>query len=201
MRPAGHRRLHADLPAKALAAEVDAATQSCVCSVGVDVHTASAALLARVPGLNAARAAAIVAARPAGGFASRESLRRVKGIGPKSFEQAAGFLRVPAETIPADAEGGEPLDCTAVHPESYAAARALLRALGHAPAALRTPAGRAAVGAAAAAAASPAGGRAAALAAACGVGARALAQIVEALNSAERDARDALPGPLSLIHI
>ena len=61
--------------------------QSAVCHVGVDLNTASTSLLMHIGGLNASRAAAIVAARPAGGFTSRASLRAIKGIGPKSFEQ------------------------------------------------------------------------------------------------------------------
>ncbi|KOO27491.1 transcriptional accessory protein, partial [Chrysochromulina tobinii] len=77
-----------------------------------------------IGGLNASRAAAIVAARPAGGFTSRASLRSIKGIGPKTFEQAAGFLRL-------GLDAAEPLDATAVHPESYEACRRLLAQLGH----------------------------------------------------------------------
>jgi uncharacterized protein len=186
-----------DVPEKTLAAEVDDAVQSCVCKVGVDVNTASAALLARVPGLSASRAEAIVAVRPPEGYPSRDALRKVKGIGPKSFEQAAGFLRIAAASIKDEDGGGEPLDCTAVHPESYAAARVLLRKLGRGVHELRTPAGRVAVGTAAAAAVSPPERRAA-LASSCGVGELAISQIVDALNTAERDARDCLPGPLLL---
>ena len=65
--------------------------QSAVCHVGVDLNTASTSLLMHIGGLNASRAAAIVAARPAGGFTSRASLRAIKGIGPKSFEQVAAL--------------------------------------------------------------------------------------------------------------
>jgi uncharacterized protein len=186
-----------DVSEKVLRAELDACVQSCVCKVGVDPNTASAALLARVPGLTPARAEAIFSGRPAGGFRSRASLRAVKGIGPKSYEQAAGFLRIPASAIADEASGGEPLDCTAVHPECYDACRALLRNLGRSPAELRSKQGRAEVAAAAAAAAVTAEGRAS-LAAECGVGERSLSQIVEALQMAQRDARDVLPGPLLL---
>ena len=65
--------------------------QSAVCHVGVDLNTASTSLLMHIGGLNASRAAAIVAARPAGGFTSRASLRAIKGIGPKTFEQVAAL--------------------------------------------------------------------------------------------------------------
>jgi len=65
--------------------------QSAVCHVGVDLNTASTSLLMHIGGLNASRAAAIVAARPAGGFTSRASLRSIKGIGPKTFEQVAAL--------------------------------------------------------------------------------------------------------------
>ena len=132
---------------------------------------------------------AIVAVRPDGGFPSRAALRAVGGIGPKSYEQAAGFLRVPASSIAQS--GGEPLDCTAVHPESYAAARVLLAELGHTPAELRSAAGRATIGAAAARALTSVERRVS-LAAACAVGERSLTQIGEALNAAERDPRSEL---------
>ena len=87
--------------------------EDCVNSVGVDVNLASAPLLARVAGLSASNARSIVAHREqSGAFASREAIRKVSGIGPKTFEQCAGFLRI---------QGAEnPLDASAVHPESYA---------------------------------------------------------------------------------
>ncbi len=95
-----------------LAHGLEAVVEDCVNAVGVDVNTASAPLLARVSGLNAALAANIVAHRDAHGpFASREALKNVPRLGPKTFEQAAGFLRVP--------HGDNPLDASAVHPESY----------------------------------------------------------------------------------
>ena len=178
-----------DLPQKALSSELDQAVQSCVCKVGVDLHTASVALLSRLPGLNASRAAAIIAARPTNGFPSRDALLKVKGIGPKAFEQSAGFLRLPAASIPSN---GEPLDCTAVHPESYVAARKLLAKIGRTSADLRSADGRRATAAAAKAACD------AELAAACGVGTHTLSQIVDALGAAERDAREELLGPLLL---
>ena len=86
--------------------------EDCVNAVGVDVNTASAALLQRVSGLTATQAKAIVAYRDANGsFADRKVLLSVPRLGPKTFEQAAGFLRIP--------DGANPLDASAVHPESY----------------------------------------------------------------------------------
>jgi uncharacterized protein len=95
-----------------LARSLDAVVEDCVNAVGVDVNTASAPLLARVSGLNASVAQSIVAYRDARGmFGSRAALREVPRLGDKTFEQAAGFLRVMA--------GENPLDASAVHPESY----------------------------------------------------------------------------------
>ena len=109
-----------DMPPKRLAAALDGVVEGCVNTVGVDLNTASAPLLSRVAGLTAATAKNVVAWREENGaFASRAQLKKVKGLGPKAFEQCAGFLRVPGAK--------EPLDGTAVHPESYAAARALLK--------------------------------------------------------------------------
>ncbi|MBS3934893.1 MAG: RNA-binding transcriptional accessory protein [Sulfuritalea sp.] len=95
-----------------LARSLDAAVEDCVNSVGVDVNTASAALLARISGLNGTLAANIVSYRDQNGaFPSRAALKKVPRLGEKTFEQAAGFLRV---------LGGEnPLDASAVHPEAY----------------------------------------------------------------------------------
>ena len=95
-----------------LARSLDAVVEDCVNAVGVDVNTASPALLARISGLSAALAEAIVRYRDEhGAFASRESLRAVPRLGAKTFEQAAGFLRIGA--------GTNPLDRSAVHPEAY----------------------------------------------------------------------------------
>ncbi len=95
-----------------LAKKLDAVVEDCVNSVGVDVNLASAPLLARVAGLSASNARSIVAHREReGAFADRESIRKVPGIGPKTFEQCAGFLRIQG--------GTNPLDASAVHPESY----------------------------------------------------------------------------------
>ena len=95
-----------------LARSLDAVVEDCVNAVGVDVNTASVALLARVSGLSNTVAQSIVTHRDSrGAFASREALRAVPRLGDKTFEQAAGFLRVMA--------GDNPLDASAVHPESY----------------------------------------------------------------------------------
>lgn len=96
-----------------LAKKLNAVVEDCVNSVGVDVNLASAPLLARVAGLSSSNARAIVAHREReGAFADREAIRKVTGIGPKTFEQCAGFLRIQG--------GSNPLDASAVHPESYA---------------------------------------------------------------------------------
>lgn len=101
-----------DVNQRELARSLDAVVEDCVNAVGVDANTASAALLARVSGLNSTLARNIVDYRDANGpFPSREHLRRVPRLGDKTFEQAAGFLRI---------NGGEnPLDRSSVHPEAY----------------------------------------------------------------------------------
>ncbi len=97
--------------------------EDCVNAVGVDVNTASTSLLSHVAGINAAVAKNIVAYREENGaFASRAALKKVPKLGPKAFEQCAGFLRVPG--------GKDPMENTGVHPESYAAAKALLKMCG-----------------------------------------------------------------------
>ena len=101
-----------DVNQSRLAKSLDAVVEDCVNSVGVDVNTASAPLLARISGLNATLAANIVAHRDAhGAFASRAALKDVPRLGEKTFEQAAGFLRING--------GTNPLDASAVHPEAY----------------------------------------------------------------------------------
>ncbi len=101
-----------DVDQGALARSLDAVVEDCVNSVGVDVNTASVPLLARVSGLNKTLAENIVAFRnEKGAFASRAALKKVPRLGPKTFEQAAGFLRV--------MNGKNPLDGSAVHPEAY----------------------------------------------------------------------------------
>jgi uncharacterized protein len=94
---------------------LDTVVEDCVNSVGVDLNTASVPLLARVSGLSNTVAKAVVRWRDANGaFASRADLLKVSGLGAKTFEQSAGFLRLRSE-----AEGSNPLDMTGVHPETY----------------------------------------------------------------------------------
>ncbi len=109
-----------DMPAARLDETLSGVVENCVNTVGVDVNSASFALLSHVAGISSAVAKNIVSHREENGpFLNRKDLLKVKGLGKKAFEQCAGFLRVP--------ESGEMLDNTAVHPESYEAARALLR--------------------------------------------------------------------------
>ncbi len=106
-----------------LARALDAVVEDCVNSVGVDLNTASAPLLARISGLNATLAANIVAHRDTrGAFRSRRQLLEVPRLGEKTFEQAAGFLRI--------RDGDEPLDASAVHPEAYPVVERILADLG-----------------------------------------------------------------------
>ena len=115
-----------DMPQAHLSEALDGVVENCVNSVGVDLNTASVPLLARVAGINATVAKNIVIFRQENGpFTSRAALKKVPKLGPKAFEQCAGFLRV--------AESGNVLDNTAVHPESYAAAGGLLEACGYTP--------------------------------------------------------------------
>ena len=113
-----------DCPQKELSAALDAVVEDCVNAVGVDLNTASASLLRRVSGLTATTAKNIVTYREENGpFTSRSQIKKVPKIGPKAFEQCAGFLRV--------SESKEILDRTGVHPESYAAAAELLKFCGY----------------------------------------------------------------------
>jgi uncharacterized protein len=106
-----------------LAKSLDAVVEDCVNAVGVDLNTASAPLLSRVSGLSPAVAASIVRWRDAhGAFRSRKQLLDVAGLGPKTFEQAAGFLRI--------RDGDDPLDMTGVHPETYPVVQKLMAATG-----------------------------------------------------------------------
>lgn len=106
-----------------LARALDAVVEDAVNAVGVDLNTASASLLARVSGLGASLAEAIVAHRDTHGpFASRKQLMDVARLGPRTFEQCAGFLRI--------RDGAEPLDVSAVHPEAYGVARKIVAACG-----------------------------------------------------------------------
>ena len=108
-----------DMPQKRLGETLDGVVEDCVNSVGADLNTASPALLSRVSGLNSTVCKNIVAYREENGaFSSRAELKKVPKLGPKAFEQCAGFLRVP--------ESRNPLDNTGVHPESYKSAKELL---------------------------------------------------------------------------
>ena len=112
-----------DVNQSGLARSLDAVVEDCVNAVGVDLNTASAPLLARVSGLSPAVAASIVRWRDAhGAFRSRRQLLDVTGLGPKTFEQAAGFLRI--------RDGDDPLDMTGVHPETYPVVQKLLALTG-----------------------------------------------------------------------
>lgn len=110
-----------DVSETRLSRSLDAVVEDCVNAVGVDVNTASPPLLARVSGINEGLAKNIVAHREANGpFRTRMSLRDVSRLGPKAFEQCAGFLRIQG--------GDDPLDASAVHPESYPVVRKILKA-------------------------------------------------------------------------
>jgi uncharacterized protein len=171
-----------DVDQKALSAALSGVVESVVNQVGVDVNTASPALLAYVAGIGPKLAEKIVAHRDAHGpFQTRQALQGVPGLGPKSFEQCAGFLRI---------HGGlEPLDASAIHPESYPIARQVLQQAGLAAedsaetrqASLR-PLGEPA--------------RLAALARALGCGAPTLQDILEQLVRPGRDPRQDLPAPI-----
>lgn len=112
-----------DLKQNELTAALDGVVEQCVNLVGVEVSTASAELLSHVAGIGPALARNIVAYREENGIASRAALKKVSKLGPKAYEQCAGFLRV--------MDSKNPLDATAVHPESYDAAKALLSTLGY----------------------------------------------------------------------
>ena len=167
-----------DCPQKELDAALGAVVEDCVNAVGVDVNTASRSLLQQISGLTATTAKNIVVYREENGpFTSRAQLKKVPKLGPKAFEQSAGFLRVP--------ESKELLDNTGIHPESYQAARDLLSILGYSKgesfAALSEK--LTAYGAAKAAAE-------------CGVGEPTLLDIAKELAKPGRDPRDDLPAPI-----
>jgi len=112
-----------DVNPGALARTLDAVVEDCVNAVGVDLNTASVPLLSRVSGLSGAVAASIVRWRDANGaFRSRKQLLDVSGLGPRTFEQAAGFLRI--------RDGDNPLDMTGVHPETYPVVQKMLERTG-----------------------------------------------------------------------
>ena len=167
-----------DCPQKELDAALGAVVEDCVNAVGVDVNTASRSLLEQVSGLNATTAKNIVAYREENGpFGNRTQLKKVPKLGPKAFEQSAGFLRVP--------ESKELLDNTGVHPESYAAAKQLLELLGckKGENLADLPAKLNAYGTAKAAES-------------CGVGEPTLIDIAKELSKPGRDPRDELPAPI-----
>jgi len=113
-----------DMPQKQLDEALNGVVEDCVNAVGVDINTASPSLLQRVAGLNGTTAKNVVSYREENGaFTSRAQIKKVPKLGPKAFQQCAGFLRVP--------ESRSVLDNTAVHPESYDAAKALLDLTGH----------------------------------------------------------------------
>lgn len=172
-----------DVNPKRLGQALADVVESCVNYVGVELNTASAALLRHVAGISERVAQAIVAHRSAlGRFTSRAQLLDVPGLGPKTFEQCAGFLRIQ--------EAVEPLDRTAVHPESYETARAVLRMIGARPEDLASSQGVQAV------AERLKGLDPEAVAAQLGVGAPTLRDICEALAKPGRDPREELPQPL-----
>lgn len=164
-----------DCPQKELDTALGAVVEDCVNAVGVDVNTASRSLLEQVSGLNSTTAKNIVAFREENGpFTSRSQLKKVPKLGPKAFEQSAGFLRIP--------ESKEVLDHTGVHPESYPAAKALLKLL-DCQDRRQLPEKLTQYGPAKAAQS-------------CGVGEPTLIDIAKELSKPGRDPRDELPAPI-----
>ncbi len=168
-----------DMPQAKLAETLDGVVEDCVNAVGVDINTASPSLLQRVSGLTKTTAKNIVAYREENGaFTARREINKVPKLGPKAFQQCAGFLRVP--------ESRQVLDNTGVHPESYAAAEKLLALCSYTLADVAAgniaelPARVKAMGAAKAAAE-------------CGVGEPTLEDIISELMKPGRDPRDELP--------
>ena len=171
-----------DVDQAQLEGALEGVVESVVNRVGVDLNTASPALLTHVAGIGPKLAEKIVAHRDTNGaFTSRKAIRTVAGLGPKAFEQAAGFLRVRG--------GEEPLDGSAIHPESYSVARALLNRAG---VTLGTPTNERTAALDALKASQPL----AALAAELGTGELTLADIFEQLVRPGRDPREDLPVPL-----
>ena len=169
-----------DMPQARLSQALDGVVEDCVNGVGVDLNTASPSLLRRVAGITPAVSQNVVAYREEhGGFTSRKELLKVPKLGPKAFEQCAGFLRV--------MESQNVLDHTAVHPESYQAAERLLSLCGYTlqdvGSLSQLPQRLAEVGEAKAAEA-------------CGVGLPTLRDIAAELQKPGRDPRDQLPPPL-----
>ena len=170
-----------DMPQTQLEETLAGVVEDCVNAVGADVNTASSALLTYISGLNKTTAKNIVAYRETNGiFKHRKDLLKVPKLGPKAYEQCAGFLRVP--------ESKQPLDHTGVHPESYKAAELLLQACGHTMAEIGT--------AALSDLPEKLRGREETLAQTCGVGVPTLQDIVKELLKPGRDPRDELPKPI-----
>ncbi len=171
-----------DMPPARLDETLRGVVEDCVNSVGADLNTASAPLLSYVAGLNDTAAKNIVAYRETNGaYPSRAALKKVPRIGPKAFEQCAGFLRV--------TQGKNVLDATGVHPESYAAAEKLLALCGYTEADVRAHR----VGELRECVKALGEEKAAAH---CGVGVPTLSDIVSDLMKPGRDPRDELPAPL-----
>lgn len=171
-----------DMPQKRLEETLDGVVEDCVNSVGADLNTASPALLLRVSGLNSTVCKNIVAYREENGaFNSRAELKKVPKLGPKAFEQCAGFLRVP--------ESRNPLDNTGVHPESYATAKELLKSVGYSDNEIKT-----AKFSALPQKAIQFGTKA--LAEKLGIGLPTLLDIVQELSKPGRDPRDEMPQPM-----
>ena len=171
-----------DMPQARLGEALDGVVEDCVNAVGVDVNTASPSLLRRVSGLNAATAKNLVLYREEhGAFTARKQILNVPKLGPKAFEQCAGFLRVP--------ESPAVLDHTGVHPESYAAARKLLSACGYT---LEDVSAGKIAGLKEKAEALGLEN----LAETCGVGVPTLTDIIKELLKPGRDPRDELPPPI-----
>lgn len=169
-----------DVDQKRLAGALDAVVESAVNLVGVNLNTASVSLLQYVAGLNRRSAALLVAHRDAHGpFPSRAHVQRVKGIGPKAFTQAAGFLRIP--------DGGNRLDNTPIHPESYDACQRLLDVEKLTPDSPALPARMAAIAKV---------DNLKDLADRLGTGEPTLRDIIESLARPGRDPREDLPTPI-----
>ena len=171
-----------DMPPARLEGALGGVVESCVNSVGVDLNTASGPLLGHVAGIGPAIAKNIVAYREENGsFTARSQLLKVPKLGKKTYEQCAGFLRIPGAK--------DPLDATAVHPESYPAAKALLKECGRTLADIGTGAMRELL-------AQAEGKGIPDLAKKLGVGEPTIRDIIDELMKPGRDPREALPPPL-----
>lgn len=171
-----------DMPQKRLDEALGGVVEDCVNAVGVDVNTASASLLQRVSGLNSTTAKNIVLYRQENGaFTSRAQLKKVPKLGPKAYQQSAGFLRVP--------ESKEILDNTGVHPESYSAAETLLTLCGYTKQDVKSGSIAELQVRFAEIGADQAAER-------CGVGVPTLQDVVKELMKPGRDPRDELPAPI-----